>query len=87
MTDRGHDLRKAPDGTRSLLIFHTAACKKEIAVLGESFVMPTVLVAGAAVQDFIYRFDAAPARGTKGRAKDFTSIGGGSEERRVGKEY
>jgi len=40
--------------------------------------MPTVLVAGAAVQDFIYRFDAAPARGTKGRAKDFTSIGGGS---------
>lgn len=40
--------------------------------------MPTVLVAGAAVQDFIYRFDAAPARGTKGRAKDFISIGGGS---------
>lgn len=40
--------------------------------------MPTVLVAGAAVQDFIYRFDAAPARGTKGRAKDFASIGGGS---------
>ncbi|WP_334175045.1 PfkB family carbohydrate kinase [Pseudoxanthobacter sp.] len=40
--------------------------------------MPTVLVAGAAVQDFIYRFDATPARGTKGRARDFTSIGGGS---------
>jgi len=40
--------------------------------------MPTVLVAGAAVQDFIYRFDSAPARGTKGRAKDFISIGGGS---------
>ena len=40
--------------------------------------MPTVLVAGAAVQDFIYRFDTAPARGTKGRAKDFISIGGGS---------
>lgn len=40
--------------------------------------MPTVLVAGAAVQDFIYRFDAAPARGTKGRAKDFISVGGGS---------
>ena len=40
--------------------------------------MPTVLVAGAAVQDFIYRFDVAPARGTKGRAREFTSIGGGS---------
>lgn len=40
--------------------------------------MPTILVAGAAVQDFIYRFEVAPARGTKGRAREFTAIGGGS---------
>lgn len=40
--------------------------------------MPTVLVSGTAVQDYIYRFDVPPARGTKGRAKAFAAVGGGS---------